>query len=322
MIFTLLRRIFREHGGAHLWVPILVVAFLSCVIDLLPFLWSGGQIHWALIWNWSNFWAPWFRDRGRELIGIYLAFIWVVWQSVRKASDVRWTMIGDLSDTLEGADRYFAIGTIPLREWFEPNTLLYLATIIQQQYKRQHHAASPAATTSAAGTPATTTIASASFRHDRVLLFHNDADFKALQASYLDQHYARSFSAIHERFDIGLAYLRPREIREILSKLNPEDRKMLASQRRRTWLFGKLARNAGMPRPFAIIYRANEEVIVGFLKSGNSLHVERIVDELEVKACKALVASIENAIYKPNAAGTASGPELFERYKFSKYLCP
>jgi hypothetical protein len=116
VLFTLFRRIFREHSWAHLWVPILVVAFVSGVVDFPPFLRSGGEINWALIWDWSHFWAPWILHRGRELIGIYLAFLCVVLWSVRKASDVRWTMIGDLYDTLEGANRYFEIGTILLRE--------------------------------------------------------------------------------------------------------------------------------------------------------------------------------------------------------------
>jgi hypothetical protein len=35
-----------------------------------------------------------------------------------------------------------------------------------------------------------------------------------------------------------------------------------------------------------------------------------------------LVALIEKTIYKPKAPGAAGEPELFERAKFSKYLCP
>ncbi|MSV35980.1 MAG: hypothetical protein EXQ47_10370 [Bryobacterales bacterium] len=225
-------------------------------------------------------------------------------------------MIGDLADTLEGADRYFAIGTIPLKEWFEPDTLLYLATIIKQQYKRQPQPASPPAVA-----PCN------SFRHERVLLFFDKADFEALQASYLDQHYARSFSAIHDRFDIGLAYIRPSEIHDkILSQLEPEHRWSLAPYRwfakpRRLWktrVLRRFARKAGRTAPFAVIYKGGRKVLVRFLKSGNSLTVENIDNAPEVRACEALVDLIENTIYKmPRVPG-----ELLERYKFSNYLCP
>ena len=162
MIFVLLRRIFREHAGAHFWVPIVVVFMLSFFFDLVIPLWRAHQLSLSLLLSGNLLHAIQlvFADHGRELLSIYLAFAWVVWHSVKKASDVRWTLIGDLSDNLEDADRYFAIGTIPLREWFEPNALLYLATIIQRQTKVT------------------------SFRHERVLIFYDESDLEALQASY------------------------------------------------------------------------------------------------------------------------------------------
>lgn len=188
-------------------MPLVVVLLLSIAADLLPSLSSNGKIDWGLLLH-GAVWTPWFNElshRWRELLGIYLAFTFVFLWSVWKASIVPWTIIGDLSDSLEGADRYFAIGTIPLREWFEPDPLLYLATIIQQQYRPRQPGTQAAA---GAATPAAGALAGAAFRHERVLLFFKDADFRALQASYLDQHYARSFSAIHDRFGITLAYLR------------------------------------------------------------------------------------------------------------------
>src|SRR5689334_23237981 len=150
MLFMLLKRIFKEHAGVHLWVPIVVVMGLSLLLDFALPLWRAHQLSFSLLLSTSllNALKSGVSEHGREIVSIYLAFAWVVWRSVKKASDVRWTMIGDLSDNLEGAKRYFAIGTIPLREWFEPNALLYLATIIQHQQKDQE------------------------FRHERVLLFY------------------------------------------------------------------------------------------------------------------------------------------------------
>lgn len=304
MIFTLLRRVFKENTGAHVWLPIAVVALLSVVIDVVPFLWGGGTIQWMYFWkDWQGFWKPWFVEHGRELVGIYLAFAWVVWRSVRRASDVRWTLIGDLSDNLEGADRYFALGTIPLREWFEPNALVYLATIVRQQNK----------------TTSTTPL-----RHDRVLLFYRDSDFKALQASYLDQHYAKSFSAIHDRFGIPLAYLRPQELGALLSKLKPDERWSLAPYRwfaRPRSLWGKrpfraLAKSTTKLTPYAVIEKGSDRVILRFLKDGNSLAVEKVVDSFELTACTTFAALIEGVIYKPTTT------ELWAHCNFSKYLCP
>jgi hypothetical protein len=301
VLVTLFRRIFREHSGAHLWIPIVVVAVLSVFLDLVPFLWNHNTLDWTLVWKWADFWKPLLVRDYRELLGIYLAFVWVVWKSVRKASDVRWTMIGDLVDKVKDADRYFAIGTIQLKEWFEPNTLLYLATIIREQYQGRK------------------------FVHERVLLFHEEADFEALQASYLDQHYAKSFSAIHDRFNIPLAYLRPGEVRQILGALDPKHQCMLSPYRwfarpRKLWrvrIFRALGRKK--PSPFAVIYHGDNRQILRFLKSGNSLTVEEIKVESEKLACLALVDSITESIYQRDTLGVL---QISERCKFSRYLCP
>jgi hypothetical protein len=327
VIFTLFKRIFKEHSGAHLWMPLVVVVLLSVAADLLPLLSSGGKIDWRLLRDGAHVWTPWLNElplRWRELVGIYLAFIFVFLWSVWKASIVPWTIIGDLADSLEGADRYFAIGTIPLREWFEPDPLLYLATIIQQQYQPRQPAAQAAAGAGIAAThPAEALIAS--FRHERVLLFSNDVDFRALQASYLDQHYARSFSAIHDRFGITLAYLRKNEVHEVLLKLTPEQRSRIAGPVS-LWASGPLKYlpwNMVRPLPFAVTYSGTAiKAIVQFSKRSNSLVVEKVPDGADKDARIAFVEKIEAAIFKAQTPDATGSPELFERCKFSKYLCP
>ncbi len=318
MISTLFRRIFREHSGAHLWVPIVVVMFLSIILDRVP------EIKWTISLDWLHGKEKWLLDRSRELAGIYLAFLWVVWRSVRKATDVHWTMIGELSDALDGADRYFAIGTIPLKEWFEPDTALYLATIVEQQHRGLQQA-----------TTATPT-AKLPFRHERVLLFSKDADLKAMQLSYLDQHYAKAFSAIHRRFKIPLGYLEPKEVREILKELTPDERWILARYRwyarpRRLWTtapFRRLAKKLDSPQPFAVVSYTSDTgkkpVMLRFFKQGNGLTVETITRKCEIGACEYLDAGehliklIAEKIYK-RENGVC---ELYERFDFAKYLYP
>jgi len=307
----------------------IVVAILSAVSKISGILIVDNQIAWHNMLSWRYFWEPWLyassdevMHSGRELLGIYLAFAWIMWKSIQKASDIRWTMIGDLSDCLAEADRYFAIGTIPLREWFEPNSLVYLATIIQCQIGRS----APPLAAVAGGTPRAQSIP---FRHERVLLFFDENDFDALQASYLDQHYARSFSAIHDRFNISLAYMRPKEAREIFHKLSPVMRWNLTRYRwyarprslwRSKWL-QRFAKSPSDPQPFAVIYKGASQTFVRFSKNGYSLTVEKILDQAEIEACRAFVNSIEATIYRPERSGVPA-TELFERYKFNKYLCP
>lgn len=317
MIFTLFRRIYREHSGAHLWMPFVIVLVLSIGTDLQPLLAIHGN-------HWETAWKPWLHElihgRAHELVGIYLAFLAVVLWSIWKASEVPWTTIGDLSEALEGADRYFAIGTIPLKEWFEPNPLLYLVSIIRQQFDPRYLIAAPAA-----GAGAAAPVIGTSFRHERVLLFSNDTDFRALQASYLDQHYARSFSAIHDRLNITLGYLRKKELNGILAQLTPEHQKLIIGPTYRPATGGAapLAEHAAPIPPFAVTYAgATVKAIVRFSKRHNNLVVEKLPDGPDKEACIEFVKKIEPAIFKPQAAASATRPELFERCKFSKYLCP
>jgi hypothetical protein len=107
-------------------------------------------------------------------------------------------------------------------------------------------------------------------------------------------------------------------------ELKPDERRILASY----WWFAKprslsrrkplcnWAKNTTKPQPFSVIQKGEGRVMLRFLKDGNSLAVEKIVDQAELNACEALVKLTEAAIYKPG------GKELWEHCKFSKYLCP
>ena len=87
MIFKLLKRIFKEHAGAHFWIPIVVVIMLSFLLDLVVPLWRAHQLSLSsvLSGNWLRGLQIVFGDHGRELVSIYLAFAWVV-SALRKES--------------------------------------------------------------------------------------------------------------------------------------------------------------------------------------------------------------------------------------------
>ena len=140
----------------------------------------------------------------------------------------------------------------------------------------------------------------------------------------MDQHYARSFSAIHDRFHIPLAYLKPKEISGLLKQLDPEDRLILAPYRWYAWRgslwdsrpLHRLAKNPSRLRPFALIQKGSKKVILSFSKDGNSLAVEQVSNKQEESACENLVRTIEGAIYKSGST------EIRDHANFGKYLCP
>jgi hypothetical protein len=121
-----------------------------------------------------------------------------------------------------------------------------------------------------------------------------------------------------------LAYLRPKELSGLLKELDPGDRRLLAPYR---WYASKgalwdsrllqgVAKNTSRLRPFALVQKGAEKVILAFSKDGNSLAVERVTNAQEESACLRLVGLIEKAVYKPNSR------EIWEHAKFGKYLCP
>lgn len=81
--------------------------------------------------------------------------------------------------------------------------------------------------------------------------------------------------------------------------------------------------NMARPLPFAVTYSGKAvKAVVQFSKRSNSLVVEKLPDGADKDARIAFVEEIEEAIFKKQAPGAAGPPELFERCKFSKYLCP
>jgi hypothetical protein len=154
-VYQLIKRKLERHIGVHLLIPFGVAVVFWLVSEAFLARWN------CQTWSLAQIWATW-PTLIRELISIYLVFIIVVALSVGKASAVRWAAVGHLQDILPTATRYFAIGTIPLHEWFEPNSLVYLATILRHQMP-----------------PGQANMPAPQLRHERVLLFYSEADLRA-----------------------------------------------------------------------------------------------------------------------------------------------
>jgi len=289
-----MKRTIERHVGVHLLIPFVVTLVIWVASEAFAIRWKCQA--WSLaqtLDKWPN--LVW------ELVSIYLVFVIVIGLSIKKASDVRWTAVGHLQDILPNATKYFAIGTIPLREWFEPNSLVYLATILQRQMK----------------TPKVNT-EEQKFHHERVLLFYSEADLLALQASFLDEHYAKSLAAIHQRFDIPLAYLGPDRVREIINSLSEEHRAALGCYKPpRIWRKKASALRAKPELlPFAQIEEnGGAKQFIQFLKNGNTLTLSEVDDPDKIAACKEFVRGIEKMIYDSHG-------HVKEEFKFSNFLYP
>jgi hypothetical protein len=306
LFFRLFLRTVRHHLGFHLLIPLIVTITVWLLFELVRAIWNVHALNWSAInVELLKQITPDLQHLALELISVYSAFFIVVAVSVWQSSDVRWTMVGLLEDTLPGATDYFAIGTIPLREWFEPNTQVYLATIVRHQIERRGQSSSASQNTQ--------------FRHERVLLFQTANDMRAVQASYLDEHFAKSFSAIHDRFEIPLGYLEPKDVKEVISKVGARLPKALVkypwfARPRNVWWNLKLE---GVPRllPFAVIEVGGQSRVLLFRKDGKTLTVDEISKPEDVAVCKDIVGLIRNRVH--NASG-----ELKKEFEFSKFLRP
>ena len=272
MILQLFKRSLKEHFGFHLLIPALLVFGISA--------WSEASLRGGGASTWLSFAYHWPASHLGSLLEIYAAFFLVVAWSIKRASDVQSTRVETVRDILPHTKRYFAVGVIPIREWFDPNTTVYLTTIVQHQLTHPH------------------------FSHERVLLFTRDSDLKAVSVSYLDEPYAKALTAIHKQFDIPLTYLTPAHYATLVSGLSPEERRALKCERRiLAWLRSRIQR---MPRrwtlravkPFVLLEKTDgSHVVMAFTKRGRTLTLSRVKDENFVRAAETLVERISKVVY-------------------------
>jgi hypothetical protein len=290
VIFQLFKRAIKHHLGFHLLIPLILIFSLSA--------WRDPTLRNPSFHAWLEFTGHWWRTKLAELIEVYVAFLLVIAWTVKRAGDIESVRVETLKDILPTAKRYFAIGIIPLWEWFDQSAIVYLCTIIKHQLAGDLH-------------------------HERVLLFQHRRDLDALSVSYLDEPFAKAFSAIHTYFQIPLGYLAPADTEQLLAGLTVAQRDALGCTRR--WATALRTRWTIVPerwtfrplRPFALIeHHDGTFTALRFEKRGKTLMLPTIADTDAVSATKAVVDKLTEMIYKP---GTH---DLYERFKLSSLLCP
>jgi hypothetical protein len=285
MFFRLLWRLARRNFGIHYFWPLIIAIGVESLFAYSRPGWPGFWRHWLSLSHLAG------------LLSVYITFVWVIAIYLKKASDVRSTRVQTLDDILPDAARYFAIGTIPLKDWFDPDSQVYLATIIRYQHSPTN------------------------LKHERVLLFFSDYQLQALKASYLDEHHARCLLSIHKRFDITLAFLGPAQLQSIFGSLSDDCKSALGCYRR----FAKRLptrfqmRKQPASLPFAYIeMKDGGEKFLKFRKGKTVLGLDEIQDTPVTKACKALILAMEKEIYVPD-----SNPRrLKHEFDFNDLLCP
>jgi hypothetical protein len=190
MFLRVIRKIFQRHLMYHLVFPLVVGLVIEYGTDRLAETYHGP------FWTGVSLFAP--------LIGIVLTYLAVMFFVFRSETAIGLHRIGSnkLEDALRDATGFFGIAAIDLREWFEPSPQVYLATILKQKMEK----------------PA--------FVYNRVLIF-SKAAYKDLDSQYLDFYFAKALIEQHKAHGIGLAYLKPEELAEIMGKLDISEGKAI-----------------------------------------------------------------------------------------------
>lgn len=278
MFLRIIRKIFARHLALHFIVPIIVgliveslIAWKRCTTNCKP---------------WLDYLFT--LERG-VLIGvafvIYLVVMFLILRDETKKG-MRRLGLGVLEEALQDATSYFSVATIKLREWFEPSTQVYLATLMRRKLEAPD------------------------FRHDRVLLFFTKGQFKDLNSQYLDGYFAKAFIETHKMSGIGLGYLEPSQVSKILKDLSIEERKAVGYYPAR-WPNGLLKvvslhwlrkRKRSRRLAFAFVEQGpGRRCVLAFSKHGERIGLTKIEDENTVSCYEKLVKLIRAGVYVSDA---------------------
>jgi hypothetical protein len=190
MFLRVIRKVFQRHLMYHLILPLFVGFGIEYGTHRLV------ETRQGVFWTTLSLFAPIIA-----VVATYLAVMVFVFRSETEMGLRRITST-TLEDALKKATGFLGIATIDLREWFEPSSQVYLATILKQKMQK------------------------ANFVYNRVLLF-SKSSFKDLDSQFLDNYYARALIEEHKAHDIGLAYLRPKELTQIMRKFSVSQKKAI-----------------------------------------------------------------------------------------------
>jgi hypothetical protein len=191
MILRVLRKIAQRHLNHHLLIPLVVGVAIEYLTHRLTDAYR------------EDLWAQTLALLA-PVLGVFAAYFVVMYFVIREETRVGLQRIrsATLETALEDATGFLGMGVIELKEWFEPSSQVYLATIMKR--KIEHPA----------------------FAYNRVLLFSRGA-FKDLDNQFLGHYPAKALIDIHRAHGIGLGYLRPGEVEDLTDALKPDEWKAI-----------------------------------------------------------------------------------------------
>lgn len=136
-----------------------------------------------------------------SIISIIITYLGIAVLYVQKETKASWSDVSgeQLKDTLKDATSFFATCTIPLEQWFDPDTQKYLSDLVKQKFEH-------------------------GLSQNRVLLFKKEIDLLAAREQHLDEYHAKTLVSIHHNYQIPLGYLKPEEIGSILNNFTLKDK--------------------------------------------------------------------------------------------------
>lgn len=284
MFFRVIRKIIQRHFKYHLLIPLIVGLVVEYGSELLEQRYHG--VFSSLL--------PFAPVVG--IVGAYLAVTYIIFIHDTRIGIERITSL-KLERALKDATGFFGVGAIGLREWFEPSPQVYLATIMKRK------------------------IDNPAFIYNRVLIFSESA-FKDLRSQYLDGYYAKSLIEIHKAHEIGLGYLRPKEMDEIMATFDLAEGKAIGYYPPwlPEWLRKVTPRNwrrIGNRRlALAVVEYGDDNRFMPFSKRGVVVDVSEIADSITDEARKnafhKLMIGIKDKVFE--------GPEIEAEHDFALFF--
>ena len=281
LLVRFVSRIAGRHLIWHLLVPLAVGALVEAFVAA-----GLARLHGTEFGGFRSYFIS--LERLGLFVGVFMTFSVVLyWHMQQEAEITRLTFGPVLESALGSARSFFALATTPVKEWFEPSTQLYFATLVQHQLDDKD------------------------FQHVRTLVLFTKTDSLNMRAPLLDENYARAFAKLHELSDAQLAYIERPTIFPILDSLSVADRKAVGCYRRwqrafiRTRLLERIPLNRLRRRIRELAiglveYRDREPRILIFSKRGSNLGI-RVVEanQGEGLAFRKLLEAVREEVMEP-----------------------
>lgn len=283
-MFRFLWRIARAALALHLILPMAA----SIVIGSLVAAYTGKASTYPEL---LDYWLA----HSAELLTVYLVFIAVLIHLARQETEIRIPNLPVLDGVLQSATEYFALASIPIREWFDPPSQLYLSRLFARQMK-------------------------SGMRQDRILVFPTRAGYQDVDNALLDEYHGRCLNRIHREFGSRLGFIPPSTLFKMLDSLSEEHKKAFGYSRMKGWCRRRGLPVWGMARlqrrlAFAEIRDAGGAVrIVQFSKRSGHLKIGLIEQPSKIAPFVALSETIRRHIYESGQA------DLKPEFDFNRHI--